>query len=183
MILKLKIYFTVLSIYEILVVTLLHFQMMCHAVLPGTFCADSAFKYFIACFAVPVVIFLIVTWIRELVRSIQRRRSFAYKARAAFVDIVSSLKHTVSESVSPQDIEKYITVAILSGVKKYADRHPGLKQTFENILNAVKDQAVNYMSDIPDAPDMHGTPTMKKPAVKKNVKRGSVKSKPIKKKK
>ena len=48
MLLKSKICFTTLVIYEIVAVSMLHFQRICDAIFPTAFC-DSWYRYFLFC--------------------------------------------------------------------------------------------------------------------------------------
>lgn len=151
--LKCKIYSTVFILYEILAVLLLHCPRTCTAMFGNGFCNDSVFKYFIALFAVPAIIGLILMWIMHIIHAIRRRHSFLYRAQEAVEDVAGSIKKTLKESVSSKDIEKYIVAALAAGVKKYSDKNPELKKSFGNIINIITDRAGEYM-EWDDSDDM-----------------------------
>ena len=54
MLLRSKICFTVLAIYEMVAVSMLHFQRVCDAIFTPVFC-DSWYRYFLFCVIVPVL--------------------------------------------------------------------------------------------------------------------------------
>ncbi len=133
MLLKSKICFTVLTIYEIAAVSAMHFQRVCDAMFPTSFC-DSWFRYFLFCVAVPLLAFLIFMWIREIVRT-RRRRRFIRRARNVVNGIISSIRGRISESIDWPQMEKIITAAILVGIKRYADAHPNLRHHVSHIMD------------------------------------------------
>ncbi len=133
MLLKSKVCFTVLTIYEILAVSAMHFQRVCDAMFSPGFC-DGWFRYFLFCVVVPLLVFLILMWVREIVR-FHRRRSFIRRARNTVNGIISSIRGKFSEHIDVQDMEKIITAAILVGIKKYADRHPNLRHHVNHVID------------------------------------------------
>lgn len=174
MMLKMKIYTTIFVLYEILAVLLLHCPYTCGWMFSATFCTDSVFKYFIALFAVPAIIGLIVMWIMHIIHAIRRRHSFLYRAQEAFEDVAGSIKKTLKESVSSKDIEKYIVAALVAGVKKYSDKNPEMKKTFGNIIGAITGQsadAVSFDYDMDDAPAHKNARTTKSKSKSGNSRR------------
>lgn len=133
MLLKSKVCFTVLAVYEIIAVSALHFKRVCDAMFPTAFC-DSWFRYFLFCVAVPLLVFLIFMWIREIVRT-RRRRRFIRRARNVVNGILASIRGRIAENIDWPHMEKIITAAILVGIKKYADSHPGLRRHVSNIMD------------------------------------------------
>lgn len=133
MLLKSKICFTVLAVYEMAAVSILHFQCVCDAIFTLNFC-DSWYRYFLFCIIVPLGAILIWMWIREIVRA-HRRRAFIRRAKNTVNGIMSSIRGKVSEHIDPRDMEKIITAAILVGIKKYADRHPNLRHNVNHIMD------------------------------------------------
>jgi len=150
MMLKTKICTTVFVLYEIAAVLLLHCPTTCDAMFGVSFCNDSIFKYFIALFAVPALVGLVVMWVMHIIHAIRRRNSFLYRAQEAVGDVAASIKKTLKESVSSQDIEKYIMVALMAGIKKYSDKNPNVKKSFGNIINAISGKAGEYMDRFDD---------------------------------
>lgn len=133
MLLKSKICLTVVAIYEMVAVSLLHFQRVCDATFSVPFC-DSWYRYFLFCVIVPAVVLLILMWIREIIRA-HRRRRFIRRAKATIHDVISSIRGRVAEHIDVQDIEKLITMAVLVGIKQYADRHPNLRRRVNDIMD------------------------------------------------
>lgn len=131
MFLRAKICLTVLTVYEIVIVTLLHFQRSCDAMFCSCFCDDHVFKYFVMCFAVPAIAFLIWMWIMAIVHAARRRRSLFYRARDVIDDVASNVRDTVSRNISRDDIEKYLSAAVVAGIKKYTNRY-GKKMDFDD---------------------------------------------------
>lgn len=133
MFLKSKICLTIVSLYEILVVILLQSQRFCDAMFGMHFCDANVFKYFIICFAVPMVVFLIVMWIMEIVDRIRHRHSLFYKATHAMKNIAENVKEKVSENVSAGDLEKLITAALMVGLKRYSDKSPHARKVLDEM--------------------------------------------------
>lgn len=145
MLLKSKICFTALAIYEMVAVSALHFQRICDAMFPTPFC-DSWYRYFLFCIVLPLIVMLIVMWIREIVRA-HRRRAFIRRARNTVNGVMSSIRGRISEHIDPRDLEKIITAAILVGIKRYADRHPNLRRNVNNIMDIANgDAEIDIMS-------------------------------------
>ncbi len=134
MLLRLKICTTVLVIYEILAVLLLHCRRTCDALFGMGFCDDHAFKYFIACFAIPAIVWLIVMWIAEIVHGNRRRHSFMYRAKTAVRDAAENVGHKIRENVSVADLEKVLAAALLIGVKKYVSKNATRRREFKRAL-------------------------------------------------
>lgn len=163
MLLKSKICFTALAIYEMIAVSALHFQRICDAMFPTPFC-DSWYRYFLFCVVVPLIVVLIVMWIREIVRA-HRRRAFIRRARNTVQGVMSSIRGRVSEHIDPRDLEKIITAAVLVGIKRYADRHPNLRRNVNNIMDIANgDAEIDIMStaDQIAPPRTHRTKTAKR---------------------
>ena len=106
---------------------------MCDSIFTTTFC-DTWFRYFIFCVALPLLVMLILMWIREIVRT-HRRRRMIRRARQTVNNVLSSIRGKISENIDLQDMEKIITAAVLVGIKKYADRHPNLRHNVNHIMD------------------------------------------------
>lgn len=136
MFIKSKICFTVFVIYEIVAITLLHFQRTCDAMFSTGFC-DSRFKYFAGAVAVPLLVYLIWMWIREIVRA-RRRHRFIARAKNLIGNFASAV-HDKLGTISSQDMERVLTMAILLGIKKYHDKHPNLRRTIGEMIGVNMD--------------------------------------------
>ena len=159
MFLKSKICFTVLAVYEMLAISVLHFQRVCDAMFPTAFC-DSWYRYFLFCVIVPLFALIILMWIREIVRA-HRRRTFIRRAKNAVNNIMNNIRGKISEHLDMQDIEKLIAAAILIGIKKYADKHPDLHKKIKGFIGVADEE-----SDI----EIMSAKTTTKPSANKRVK-------------
>lgn len=135
MFLKSKIALTILSLYEIVAILLLHCPNTCNAMFGMSFCADSVLKYFVWCVAIPLLVLLVAMWIMELVESIRRRHSLLYKAKHAVKHMAGGIRDRVARSVSSADMEKMITAALVIGLKKYSSHNPRARR----MLNEMTD--------------------------------------------
>lgn len=166
MLLKSKICFSVLAIYEMIAVTALHFQRICDAMFPSPFC-DSWYRYFLFCVIVPLVALLIGMWIREIVRA-RRRRAFFRRTKETVRSVVSTIRGRISEHIDIRDLEKIVTAAVLVGIKKYADRHPALRRNVNNIMDVASGEIdVDLMSTADEVPPKRRAPTKKQPNKKR----------------
>ncbi len=134
MFLKMKIYGTILALYEIFIVLFLHSKTYCNSIFTSGFCMDSVEKYFTFCIAIPVIVFLIFMWIGEIRKYIRRRNSLLYRAKDAVHEVATEIKDRVTETISPQYLEKLITAALLIGVKKYADKNPKARAFLKEVI-------------------------------------------------
>lgn len=137
MFLKSKIYFTIFVVYEIAAGFLLHYPRTCDAMFGGTFCMSGVFKYFVGLVAVPLLAYVICMWIREIMLAHRRRHSIVYRTKNAVEDMWDSVKDRVSQNITTADIEKYLTAAVLIGIKKYVEKHPKTKNTLNNVIESL----------------------------------------------
>ncbi len=145
MLIKSKVCFTVLTIYEIVAVTALHFKRVCDTMFSTVFC-DSWFRYFLFCVVVPLLFMLLVMWAREIYYA-RRRRRLIRRAKSMVNGILSSMRGKISENLDLQDMEKIITAAILVGIKKYADRHPNIRHNINHVIDVANgDVELDLMS-------------------------------------
>ena len=147
MMIKSKICLTVLVIYEILAVILVHMTRICTAMFGTNFCADNGFKYFIACFAIPALAFLVLMWVREIFVASERRHSIMHKAKHALTDMVDDVKDRFADNLSPKDIEKFLAAAAVIGIRRYAQTHPNTRRMFENIMATVRGEEATEYAD------------------------------------
>lgn len=145
MFIKSKICFTVFVIYEIVAITLLHFQRTCDAMFSTGFC-DGNFKYFAGVVAVPLLAYLIWMWIREIIRA-RRRHRFISRAKHLVGNFASAV-HEKLGNISGVEMERILTMAILIGIKRYSDRHPNLRHTIGQIVGVDMGDDMNYEYDM-----------------------------------
>lgn len=155
MLIKSKICFTALAVYEMLAVSALHFQRVCDAMFTTKFC-DGWYRYFLFCVIVPLVVMLVLMWIREIIRT-HRRRAFIRRARNTVNSIMSSIRGKISENIDMRDMEKIITAAVLVGIKKYADRHPNLRHNMNHIMGVANGEMdIDVMAEAEPMPSTRG---------------------------
>jgi len=131
MLLKPKIYITILFIYEIFAVMLLHCQYMCTMMLGNTACQDW-FRYFAACIIIPGLVSLIWMWLETIIHAYHHR--FFRRARGALIDVLDGLRDRLAEKVSREDIERYITIASLYGIRYCMARNPKFRAVLHEII-------------------------------------------------
>ena len=131
MLLKPKIYATILFVYEIFAVMLLHSQSICTSLLGYTACQDW-FRYFTWCVAIPGIVGLIWMWIQTIICAYRNR--FFRRARSALMDVLDGLRDKLAEKVSREDIERYIVVASLYGIRYYMSRNPKFREVLNEIV-------------------------------------------------
>lgn len=104
----------------------------CNFVFNYNFCDMGGFKYFLLCIMLPVLIALFVWWVPDVVRALCPHKC-EIKPEP---DI--TVKNIINEIISKQDIEKFITAAIIMGIQKFATNHPKTTEVFDNILDVLK---------------------------------------------
>ena len=134
MFLKMKIYATILSVYEIFTILFLHSKSTCNEIFTTNFCLDGVSKYFIFCIAVPVIVSLIIMWVNEIRKYFRSRHSFFYRAKSAVQDMASEIKDRVADKVSPQYFERLITAFLIIGLKRYADKNPKVREFLKDVI-------------------------------------------------
>ena len=149
MMLRLKTGFTIFAVYEIAAIILLHCTRTCDAMFGTMFCNDHAYKYFIWCVAIPLIVFLITMWIRTIFMG-GRRRRFMHRAGRAMHDVFDDVRERVSEKVSPQEIEGIITAAVMMGIKKLSEKFPNAGGAMRR---AMRDNGRSVYSDDDDTDD------------------------------
>lgn len=161
MFLKVKIGLTIISLYEILSVVLMQSQRVCDVMFGTSFCDANVFKYFIICFAVPMIVFLIIMWVSEIIDAVRRRHTLFYKAKHAIKSVADSVRGHVSENVSAADLEKLITAALMAGLNKYVNKNMNVQEDDESVMA--------YDEEMPERTGKSGSynKTLKKKSVKK----------------
>lgn len=127
MILSMEIYLTIIILYEIIAVFLLHYKETCYLMFGSLFC-DGTFKYFIACFAIPAVISLVAMWVGRIVCSIRHQHSIMHKAKSAAKRIISGVRSKLSDNLSSDDLEKIIVASFLAGLRRYSTGSLGARK-------------------------------------------------------
>ena len=110
--------------------TILQVPEYCYFVFNFSFCSVS-FKYFLLCIMLPSLIGVFIWWIPEILRM------FCKSCQCQKPE-PKTIKDVLHEIISKQDIEKFITTAIIMGIQKFVASHPKQKETFDNILDVIK---------------------------------------------
>ncbi|MCQ2599213.1 MAG: hypothetical protein MJ187_02420 [Alphaproteobacteria bacterium] len=151
--LKLKTALTVVCLYEIITATFMHVSKTCNVVFGDVFCADSPFKYFVICIAVPLLVLIGIMWWRELIAKRRRKNSVLGRARYMIKDIAIMLRDRVAQNVSAVDLEKVLMAALVFGIRKYAEKHPQVRNAFEQMV--VNDNVDNEFMENENSDLMH----------------------------
>jgi hypothetical protein len=91
------------------------------------------------CIVIPGLFCLLGWWGPEI------SRLFCKKCQCE-IQNETSVKDIFKEIISKQDIEKFITAAVIMGIQKFATTHPKTKETFDNILNVLDNSNANRKS-------------------------------------
>lgn len=134
---KLKIFITIFALYEFVMLTVLQIPSYCNAFFNYNFCYGGSFKYFLFCIVLPSLIGLFIWWIPNIARAICPNKC-EIKSEP---DI--TIKNIFNEIISKQDIEKFITAAVIMGIQKFATNHPKTTEVFDNILDVLKNTNTN----------------------------------------
>ena len=130
---KFKIFITVFTIYEFIMLTVLQINSYCTGVFNVNFCDYGAFKYFLMCIMLPVMIAIFMWWVPDLARSFCNK-----SCEPAPVESNESISDIFRNIVSKQDIERLMTAAIITGIQKFAKNYPKTKTIFGDILSVLK---------------------------------------------
>ena len=128
---KIKIFITVLVLYEFVMLTILQIPNYCVAFFNKNFCAAYNFKYFFMCVMLPALVGLVIWWLPEIARLFCPN-----KCQCDTSSRTTQNKDVDKDELSKQYLEKLITSAIMIGVHKFATSHPKTRETLENIISA-----------------------------------------------
>ena len=62
------------------------------------------------------------------------RNRFFNRARGALIDVLDGLRDKLAEKITREDLEHYITVASLYGIKHYMSKNPKFKQVLYEVF-------------------------------------------------
>lgn len=130
---KFKIFITIFLVYEFAMLTILQIPRYCIGVFNVNFC-NAGFKYFLMCLLIPCFVALFVWWLPEI------SRFFCGKCQCE-VPHKKSVKDSIKEMESNQDIERLIAAVLVSGMQKFIEKHPKTTETLSDILKTfIKNQ-------------------------------------------
>ena len=129
---KVKIFITIIVLYEFVMLTVLQIPNYCTILFNYNFCETYHFKYFVLCIMLPVLLGLFTWWMPEISRLFCPHKCEMPQK----TDI--NIKDIFNEIISKQDIEKFITSAIIMGIQKFAATHPKTTAAFDDIMKVLK---------------------------------------------
>ena len=129
---KIKIFISLFLLYELFMLTVLQIKEYCLFVFNVNFCSYESFKYFFICIMLPVVFGLFIWWIPDI------SKLFCNKQCDCNIKKDVSIKDILNEIISKQDIERFVTAAIIMGIQKFANNHPETTKNLNNILDIIK---------------------------------------------
>ena len=129
---KVKVFITIVVLYEFVILTILQIPDYCNAFFNYNFCETNHFKYFLMCLMLPGLFGLFLWWLPDIARLICPNKCAVKQEK----DI--SIKNIFNEIISKQDIEKFITAAIIMGIQKFASSHPKTTEAFDDVLDILK---------------------------------------------
>lgn len=131
---KIKIFITILVLYEFVILTVLQISNYCNAIFNNNFCATDNFKYFLLCVMLPVLVMLFFWWMPEIARPFCKNKC---QCEETHLEQTSNIKES-REIISRDDMERLVTGAIIMGIQKFASMHPKTTKAFNNIIDALQ---------------------------------------------
>lgn len=119
---KLKIFITILLLYEFAILTILQVPNYCLAFFNYNFCAVS-FRYFLLCFVLPSLVGLFAWWLPEISRLFCKKCECEMRPEPA--------------PTTRQYIEKLVMALAIVAVQKFISRRPKIKKILDDILEEV----------------------------------------------
>ncbi len=127
---KIKIFTTILLLYEFIILTILQVPNYCAGVFNINFC-NVGFRYFLLCIVVPVLVWLFLWWLPDI------SKVFCKKCECDNLESKEHLhENNTTENMSTKALEHLITTAIIIGIQKFAKNHPHTQNIFNNIFDA-----------------------------------------------
>ncbi len=127
---KIKIFITIFLLYEFIVASVLQIPTYCNALFNYNFCVGGAFKYFLLCVMFPGLVGLVIWWTPDIARVLCSKKCESQPD--------TTLKNMFNEIISKQDIEKFITFAIITWVRKFVRNHPDTAKKIDDVFNVLK---------------------------------------------
>ena len=132
---KLKIFITILFVYEFILLTILQIPDYCLAVFNVGFCGVS-FRYFFMCIVIPVLLILFVWWLPEISKVFCNKCQCETQKDETITDVVKGI-------VSNQEIERFISAAIIVGIQKFMSKYPQIKEIFDTVAKTPANKKTN----------------------------------------
>lgn len=131
---KIKIFITILVLYEFVILTVLQISNYCNAIFNNNFCATDNFKYFLMCVMLPGLFVLFLWWMPDIARPFCKNKC---QCEETHLEQTSNIKES-REIISRDDMERLVTGAIIMGIQKFASMHPKTTKAFNNIIDALQ---------------------------------------------
>ena len=130
---KFKIFISFFVLYEFVILTILQIPRYCVSVFNFDFCSDVTFKYFFMCVMLPILIAIFAWWIPNIARLFCNKT-----CKNSSHMPTETIRNVLHEIISKQDMERFITAAVIMGIQKFAKTHPKTKTAFDDILKIMK---------------------------------------------
>lgn len=124
---RIKIFITILVLYEFVLMTILQIPDYCVSVFNYNFCETNSFKYFLLCLMLPISVGLFIWWMPEIARLLCPNRCNMK------IEEKESAKNMFDKIISKQDLERFITTAIIMGIQKFVASHPKAKEVIDDV--------------------------------------------------
>ena len=128
---KIKIVITILALYEFIILTILQVPNYCSVFFSLNFCAVS-FKFFLLCIMIPALVGLFIWWMPDI------GKLFCHNCKCNNSTDTNTTNQPIQEIISKQDIERFITMAVIIGIQKFVSKYPKAKETFDTIFDIIK---------------------------------------------
>lgn len=118
---RLKIFLTIIIIYEFIVVSVLHSQQYCTNFFALNFCEYQQYKYLFMCVMLPALVGVILWWWPKT------------------LDISKSCNtENDDNTITRNDIEYFVSGLFLMAIQHFFKKHKKTESIFFDILNAMK---------------------------------------------
>ena len=131
---RFKIFTTIFVIYEFVMVIILHRLDYCVNFFELGFCEYENYKYVFMCALVPALIMIFMWWLSDIMRL------FCHGACniQPMPQPNTTMRDVLKEIISPTDLERFITTAVIMGIQKFSKNHPKTADILDDILTAMQ---------------------------------------------
>ena len=126
---KIKIFITIILLYEFAILTILQVPNYCIGFFNANFCSIP-FRYFLMAVVVPVLITLLAWWMPEI------SRPFCKKCECETHE-PEHQANDFRDQISGQVLERALATALITGVENFLSKRPKTKKALNDILKGV----------------------------------------------
>ena len=131
---KIKIFITLLMLYEFVITTVLQVSGFCNTFFNRGFCDVGNFKYFLMCVMLPGLLILFFWWMPDIARPFCKNKCQCEERDTE----QKPTQKTAQDIISHDDMERLVTGAIIMGIQKFASLHPKTTKAFNNIIDTLQ---------------------------------------------